>query len=85
MTAKQQTDVANTQTGRAANVSVDATFDEEDHRQEQTRPDNSSSTPETVNNHQANAAEIVSARVSASSIRSPYSYECHSRSSRNTK
>ena len=56
MAANQQTDVANTQTGRAANVSFDATNDKEDHRQ-QTQRDNSSSTPETVNNHQANAAD----------------------------
>ena len=57
MTANQQSDVANTQTGRAANVSFDATNDEEDHRRQQTQPDNSNLTPETVNNHQANAAD----------------------------
>ena len=56
MTANQQPDVANTQTWRAANDSFDATNDEEDHRRQQTQPDNSNSTPETVNNHQANAA-----------------------------
>ena len=57
MTANQQTDVANTQTGRAANASFDATNDEEDHRRQQTQPHNSSSTPETVNNHRAIAAD----------------------------
>ena len=49
MTANQQLDVANTQTGRAA-------IDEEDHRRQQTQLENSSSTPETTDNHQANAA-----------------------------
>ena len=57
MTANQQPGVANTQTGRAANLSFDATNDDEDHRRQQTQPDNSNSTPETVNNHQANAAD----------------------------
>ena len=57
MTANQQTDVANTPTRRAANVSFDATNDEEDHRRQQTQPDNNSSTPTSVNNHQAKAAD----------------------------
>ena len=57
MTTNQQTDIANTQTGRAANVSFDVTNDEEDHRRQQSQPDNSGATPETANNHQANAAD----------------------------
>ena len=57
MTANQQLDVANNQTERAANISFDATNDEEDHRRQQTQPDNSNSTPQTVNNRQANAAD----------------------------
>ena len=56
MTANQQPDVATTQTGRAANVSSDAT-NKEDHRRQETQPDNSSATPETVNNHQPKAAK----------------------------
>ena len=56
MTANQQLDVANTQTERAANVTFDATNDE-DHRRQQTQLDNSSSTTETIDNHQANAAD----------------------------
>ena len=45
MTANQQLDVANTQTGRAANVSFDATNYEEDHIRQQTQLHNISSTP----------------------------------------
>ena len=47
MTANQQPDVANTQTGRAVKVSFDAT-NEEDHRRQQTQPDNSNLAPETA-------------------------------------
>ena len=56
MTVNPQLDVANTQTGRAANVSLHATKDEEDRRRQKTQPNNSSSTPETVDKHQPNAA-----------------------------
>ena len=56
-TANQQLEVANTQTGRAANFSLDTANDEEDHRRPQTQSDNSSSTPETIENHQTNAAD----------------------------
>ena len=52
MRANQQLDVDNTQTGRAANVSFDATNDdEEEYRRQQTQLDNNSSTPETIDNH----------------------------------
>ena len=57
MTANQQLDVANTQTERAANVSLDRTNDEEDHIRQQTRQDNSSSTSGTVDNYHVNAAD----------------------------
>ena len=57
MTANPQLDVANTQTGRAANVSLDATKDEEDRRRQKTQLDNISSTPESIEKHQANAAD----------------------------
>ena len=57
MTANQQLDVAITQTGRAANVSFDATNDGEDYRRQQTQLDNNSSTPEPIDNHQSNAAD----------------------------
>ena len=57
MSANQQLDVFNTQTGRAAKISFDATNDEEDHRRQQTQPDNSSLTPETIDNHQVNGAD----------------------------
>ena len=57
MTANQQPDAANNQTGRAVNVDFDATNEEEDHRRQQTQPNKSNSAPVTVNNHQANAAE----------------------------
>ena len=81
MTANQQLDDAYTQTGRATNVSFGATNNEEDHRRQQTQPDNSSSVPETTNNHQANTADNQEDRQGSptSSIRSPYSYECHNR------
>ena len=38
-------------------MSLDATNDEKDHRRQQTQADNSSSTPENIDNHQAKAAD----------------------------
>ena len=57
MTTNQQLDVYNTQTGSAVNVSLDATNDGEDHRRQETQLGNNFSTPETIENHQANAAD----------------------------
>ena len=56
MIANQQLDVANTQTGLAANVNFDTT-NEEDHIRQQTQPVNSSTTPYTIDNRQTNAAD----------------------------
>ena len=53
MRTNQHLDVANTQTARAANVNLD----DEDQRRQQIQQDNNSPNPETVDNHQTNAAD----------------------------